>query len=273
MLEITGKAIEDADQVSVSFELDGVKSGDDDSSISYTINDMEQGTVSIVVSVDGTEALNKKIQVGDALPTAVPTESPSGSSGDDDDYSANPTATPDTDLSTASSDGHATLNAPRETISGAEVEDVFIMKNSHPKDIPDEWDLIYGAYIISPASLIFSEPAEFAITGDEGMKTNARFIAEYDGEEWTILPTELKGDALVAEISESGSYALMTFGDTESTPEPTASQQTPDTTDATTVTPTSPEPSAPIPTTSGLPVFAGIVTALGALLVGLRLNK
>ncbi len=273
MLEISGKTLEDTNQVSVSFELDGMKSGDDDSSISYTINDMKQGTVSIIVSVDGTEALNKKIQVGEALPTAVPTQSPSGSSGDSDDYSPNPTATPDTDLSVSSSDGYATLNALRETVSGAEVEDVLIMKNSHPKNIPAEWDLIYGAYIISPAALRFSEPAEFTITGDGDMKTNARFIAEYNGETWTMLPTELRGDALVAKISESGSYALMTFRTTESVPETTVSQQTPDYTNAPTATPASPEPSLPTPTASGLPVCAGIFTALGALFVVQRLNK
>ncbi|MDE4909011.1 hypothetical protein L0665_10365 [Methanogenium marinum] len=273
MLEISGKAIEDTNQVSVSFELDGIKSGDDDSTISYTINDMEQGTVSIIVSVDGTEALNQKIQVGDVIPTTVPTQSPSGSSDDSDDYSPNPTATPDTDLSISSSDGYATLNALRETVSGAEIEDALIMKNSHPKDIPDEWELVYGAYIISPESLRFSEPAEFAITGDDSMKTNARFIAEYKDETWTMLPTELRGDALVAEISESGSYALMTFGNTESVPEATVSQQTPSSTDAPAATPASPEPSSPTPTTSGLPMCVGIFTALGALFVVQRLNK
>ena len=273
MLEISGKALEDTDQVSVSFELDGIKSGDDDSSISYTINDMKQGTVSIIVSVDGTEALNKKIQVGEAIPTTLPTQSPSGNSGDNDDYSPNPTATPDTDLSVSSSDGYATLNALRGTVSGAEIEDVLIMKNSHPKNIPDEWDLVYGAYIISPESVRFSEPAEFAITGDDGMKTNARFIAEYNGETWTMLPTQLRGEALVAEISESGSYALMTFGNTEPVPESTVSQQAPDSTNAPTSTPAPQEPSAPTPTTSGLPVCAGIFTALGALFVVQRLNK
>ena len=271
MLEITGKAIEDSDTVSVSFELDGVKSGDDDSTISYTINDLEQGTVSIIVSVDGAATLNKKIQVGETLPTAVPTQSPSGSSGDsDDDYVPNPTATPETDLAAASSDGHATLNGPLDTITGAEADDVIIIKNSHPKDIPDNWQLIYGAYIIAPESLRFSEPAELAITGGEGLKTTTSFIAEYDGETWTMLPTVLKGDALVAEISESGSYALMAFGNTEPVSEQTDVQQTQDTTSAPTATPATTEPT---PTSSGLPVFAGIFTALGAFMVAMRLNK
>ena len=273
MLEITGKALEDTETVSVSFELDGVKTGDDDASISYTVNDVNQGTVSIIVSVDGAEALNKKIQVGDALPTAVPTQSPPGSSGDDDDYVPNPTAEPDTDLSAASSDGHATLNAPRDTISGAEADDILILKNSHPKDIPENWQLIYGAYIISPESLRFSEPAEFAITAGEGLKTTTSFIAAYDGDAWTMLPTVLRGDALVADISESGSYALMTFGTSDPVSEPTVAQGTPDTTVASTATPAAPEPSAPTPTTSGLPVFAGILTALGAFMVAMRLNK
>lgn len=271
MLEITGKAIEDSDTVSVSFELDGVKSGDDDSTISYTINDLEQGTVSIIVSVDGAETLNKKIQVGETLPTAVPTQSPSGSSGDsDDDYVPNPTSTPDTGLSASSSDGHATLTAPLNTITGAEADDVIIIKNSHPKGIPDNWQLIYGAYIIAPESLGFSEPAELAITGGEGLKTTTSFIAEYDGETWTMLPTVLRGDALVAEISESGSYALMAFGNTNPVSEETDVQQTPDTTSAPTATPATTEPT---PTSSGLPVFAGIFTALGAFMVAMRLNK
>lgn len=271
MLEITGKAVDDTETVSVSFELDGIKSGDDDASISYTVNDMDQGTVSIIVSVDGAEALNKKIQVGDALPTAVPTKRPSGGD-DDDDYVPNPTTTPDTGLSAASSDGHATLTVPLNTITGAEADDIIIIKNSHPKDIPDTWQLIYGAYIIAPESLGFSEPAELAITGGEGLKTTTSFIAEYDGETWNMLPTVLRGDALVADISESGSYALMAFGTSDISSEPTA-QETAGTTSAPTVTPASQATSTPTPTTSGLPGFVGIVMALGAFMVALRLNK
>ncbi|WFN34708.1 hypothetical protein L1S32_00880 [Methanogenium sp. S4BF] len=276
MLEITGKALPEASLVSISLELNGVKSGVDDSSISYTINNMDQGTATIIVSVDGTEALHKKIEVGEAIPTTVPTAVPtqSSSGGDDVEYSANPTATPDTaaqdtEITASSIDGYAALNALTETMSGAEAEDIVIMKNSHPKDIPDEWELVYGAYVLSPASLRFSEPADFSITGDEGLETNARFIAEYKNGEWTILPTELKGNTLVAKISESGTYALMTFENTESVPETTAPLQTPVDTDGS----ASPEPSIPTPTASGLPLYAGIFTALGALFVVQRLVK
>ncbi len=270
MLEITGKALSGTDLVSISLELNGVKSGVDDASISYTINKMHQGTAIIIVYVDGIEALNKEIQVGEAIPTAVPTNVPTESSPDNGDveYSPNPTATPETEFSLSSIDGYATLNALKETISGAESANIVIMENSHPKNIPDNWELVYGAYVITPATLTFSEPAEFAITGDDGMKTNARFIAEYKDETWTMLPTELRGDALVAEISESGTYALMTFGNTESVPGTTVTQQTPDSTDAPTAT-----SSAPTPTASGLPVYAGLFTALGALFVVQRLNK
>ncbi len=263
MLEITGKALPDTNLVSISLELSGVKSGVDDSSISYTINNMDQGTATIIVSVDGIEALHKRIAVGGPIPTTVPTQPSSGSGSGSSGPSG--TATPDTpaqstDITASSIDGYAMLNFPEGTVSGTDSEDIIIMKNSHPKNIPDEWDLVYGAYVISPASLRFTEPADLFITGDEGLTTSARFIAEYKDEKWVILPTELKGKALVAKISESGTYALMTFANTQSTPDKTD-------------TPAPTESSTPAPTTSGLPMYAGLFTVLGALFVVQRLHK
>jgi len=263
MLEITGKALPDTNLVSISLELSGVKSGVDDSSISYTINNMDQGTATIIVSVDGIEALHKRIAVGGPIPTTVPTQPSSGSGSGSSGPSG--TATPDTpaqstDITASSIDGYAMLNFPEGTVSGTDSEDIIIMKNSHPKNIPDEWDLVYGAYVISPASLRFTEPADLFITGDEGLTTSARFIAEYKDEKWVILPTELKGKALVAKISESGTYALMTFANTQSTPDKTD-------------TPAPTESSTPTPTTSGLPMYAGLFTVLGALFVVQRLHK
>ena len=273
MLEITGKALPDTNLVSMSLELSGVKSGVDDSSISYTINNMDRGTATIIVSVDGVEALHKRIAVGGPIPTTVPTQPSSGSGSGSGSGGPSGTATPDTpaqstDITASSIDGYAMLNFPEGTVSGTDSEDIIIMKNSHPKNIPDEWDLVYGAYVISPASLRFTEPADLFITGDEGLTTSARFIAEYKDEKWVILPTELKGKALVAKISESGTYALMTFANTQSTPDKT---DTPAPTESSTPAPT--ESSTPTPTTSGLPMYAGLFTVLGALFVVQRLHK
>lgn len=271
LIEISGKALPDENSVLVSMELNGVKTGIDDSSISYSITGMSQGTANIRVYVDGSEALNEEILVG-AVPTSVPpTSSPSG--GNSGSSSA-PSVTPaqDESLTFQSMDKVATLTAMNDTLQGAESGDIIIIKTS-PLKVPDEWECLSGAYIISPASLRFSGPAEFLVKGNSDLEIYSPFIAGFADGTWTIIPSKIVDKSVVSKISEAGTYALMALKKTDGvtvTEAPVGTTTDPLSTTSAIAETT--EATAPA-TQSGLPAILSICGVFIAFIIGISYKK
>ncbi|MCK4270497.1 MAG: hypothetical protein KAW93_08455 [Methanogenium sp.] len=275
LIEITGKALPDESLVSVSMELNGVKTGTDDSSISYSITGMSQGTANIRVYVDGSEALNEDILVGVAPTSVPPTSSPSGGNSGS---SADPSVTPaqDESLTFQSMDKVATLTAMNDTLQGAESDDIIIIKTS-PLKVPDEWECLAGAYIISPASLRFSGPAEFLVKGNSDLETYSPFIAGFADGTWTIIPSKIMDKSVVSKISEAGTYALMALKKTDGVtvteaPVGTITQQTTDPSSTTSAIAETTEATAPA-TQSGLPAILSICGVFIAFVIGTSYKK
>ena len=278
LIEISGKALPDESSVLVSMELNGVKTGIDDSSISYSITGMSQGTANIIVYVDGSEALSKEILVG-AIPTSVPpTSSPSGDNGGNGGSSSAPSVTPaqDEPLTFQSMDKVATLTAMNDTLQGAESGDIIIIKTS-PLEVPDEWECLSDAYIISPASLTFSGPAEFLVKGNSDLETYSPFIAGFADGTWTIIPGKIVDKSVVSKISEAGTYALMAFKKTDAViatgaPVGTTTEQTTDPSSTTSAIAETTEETVPA-TQSGLPPILSICGIFIAFVIGICYKK
>ncbi|MEA2035188.1 MAG: hypothetical protein U9N40_06860 [Euryarchaeota archaeon] len=274
LIEISGKALPDENSVLVSMELNGVKTGIDDSSISYSITGMSQGTANIIVYVDGSEALNEDILVG-VVPTSVPpTSSPSGGNDGNSGSSVDPTATPaqDESLTFQSMDKVATLTAMNDTLQDAESGDIIIIKTS-PLKVPDEWECLSGAYIVSPASLRFSEPAEFLVKGNSDLATYSPFIAGFADDTWTIIPSKIVDKSVVSKISEAGTYALMALKQTDGvtvTEAPVGITTDPSSTTSAIAERT--EATAPA-TQSGLPAILSICGLFIAFVIGISYKK
>lgn len=275
LLRVYGDAVAGSETVDLSLELAGTKMGPDSSQITFDLAGIDQGTARIIILVNGNEAVNKNIIIGE-VPTATPTQTPTasptattetGSSGSTGAPSSGvPTTTPEASgsISAASLDGVAGITVARDAITGISPESLAIIQ-TNPMGVPTDWQILAGTYVVSPAAARFSPAATFSLRLNGEAATP--FLAAYESGTWTIVPSRIEGNAIVAEITAPGQFALMTFaGEAAATTGVTASP---------TVTPASGEttPVAGTPTQKAGPDawFLGMLSlaaiAGGALLV------
>lgn len=248
---LTGTAQADTNTITASVSMVGEKEGPDDSAISFTVNGIADGTVTITALVDGTEKLSKVVTIG----TGTSTTPSSGDSGGDSDTTVTTTPTPSPTV--ASVDGAVRLN-------GTDTESITIM-NAKVENAPAAWQALTGAYIITPAGTTFSSKANlsFRIPATVDPETWTLFLARYKNGAWSQVPSRIDGDWIRAEIQETGTYALMTFAPTTTSTTATATATgtvvtTPSTTAPQTSLPTTTQKSA----TGALPVFGAIISLL-----------
>jgi hypothetical protein len=231
LLRIYGEAVEGSNTVDLAFELSGEKSGPDDAVITFGLEGITNGAARIIILVDGSEIVNKEIVVGEGItPTPTATTVPatttttapgsSGSGGSSSGGGATTTQEPADTVTAASLDGLARITVDREAVSGADAGSLSLIR-SQPANVPEDWEVLAGAYVISPAATRFSPAATLSVTLENG--TDTAFLAKYENGAWTIVPSRSEGSRLAADVTASGQYALMAFATaTGATPDATA---------------------------------------------------
>lgn len=253
-INLTGTAQADAETITTSVSMVGEKQGPTDSAISFTVNGLADGTVTVTVLVDGTEKLSKVVTIGAGTSTTTSSGDSEGGSGGDSETTVTTTPTPS--LTVASVDGTVRLN-------GTGTDSVTIM-NTKAEDVPAAWQALTAAYTLTPAGTTFSSKANlsFSIPATVDPETWTLFLARYDDGTWSQVPSQIEGDLISAEIQETGTYALMTFA-------PTTTATTSGTVTVTTTTTgqaTAPQTSLPTTTqksaTEPLPVLGALIGLL-----------
>ncbi len=231
LLRIYGEANESAETVDLALELSGEKSGPDDAVITFDLAGITNGMARIIILVDGSEIVNKEIVVGEgitptptattvAATTATTAPGSSGSGGSSSSGGATTTQEPADTVTAASLDGLARITVDREAVSGADAGSLSLIR-SQPANVPEDWEVLAGAYVISPAAARFSPAATLSVTLENG--TDTAFLAKYENGAWTIVPSRSEGSRLAADVTASGQYALMAFATaTGATPDATA---------------------------------------------------
>ena len=227
-LRVFGETEAENQNIDISLQLEGIKTGPASGSISFGLKGIESGSAWIYIFVDGSEVIGKEIIIGEPPVTATPTPVPSSSGGSsgssrdssDDEPTSEPTSSATAEPTVAavrtdeasSMDGIATIFFREDAISGAVPEQVFITKVS-PKEIPSDWQAVSEGYIISPSGAKFSPEATLTVRMNESISSQASvlrpFIVKYTGNDWTIMPSVISGNAVKTDIDSTGQYALV----------------------------------------------------------------
>jgi hypothetical protein len=264
VLKAFGTTTEGAEYVDITLELSGTKQGPDSGSITFGLEGISDGSATIIVLVDGAEATNKRITIGTPTitPTPTVTKIPSSGGGGGSDNGPS-TTTPANSVIASSLDGTMSLETVATSITGASADDIRIIR-TEPRNIPDDWVAVGGAYVISPAAARFMPAARLTFEVDEGNR--GTFLGSYADGVWSIVPTWFVGADLVAEITGAGQYGLMTYAANE----PVATSVTPEVTVP--QTNAVPQATAVVTTTTAVPqtekAAGGWLGLFGALTVG-----
>lgn len=234
---IEGIALPNHDHIVARFQLTGTKSGPDTSQISFTVDGINSGTITVAVYVNAQEVLQKRITM------TIPPIHDGGSSGsggivpepfDEETDNVTPTITTIQQVRTFTSvDGKVTLTVENVTYAG-----ILKVEGDRP---PSGWLFIGSAYAVSPSNLTFTPPGALSITlpVTANASTSTLTIAWRENGSWRLIPSRISGEHIIAMITSGGVYAVLTPAIVETTIVPTTSM--------TTMPPTTPTPTSSPP--------------------------
>ena len=188
-LKLDGEALPGRDQVLSKLTLKGIKKGPDDSELSFTVDGIDAGSVRILITVNESLVLNREVTVG--TPSTPSPTTPSGTGPGVQTFT--------------SADRLVTLEA-------ATAEYVGILRVDAP-GAPEGWEVIAGPYTLSPPGIPLGSPGRLAIRVPEEVRkahaSSVLSLARYRNGAWEVIPSSQDGDAVVAGITESGTYAVV----------------------------------------------------------------
>ena len=222
-LTLSGRASSTAKSIITELTLTGTKRGPDDGTISFVLEGIESGTITIAVSIDGSEVHSQRITIGSApelgeteLSSPDPgTPSSPGSSGaplfpSDPTTPALPT--------TSSADGKVSL-------TGADIKGASLLSLPFDGVIPPGMATGGRTYSITPA-----DRALDAVISFPAPNTTATIARLEDGA-WSLIPSKIEGDRITAKVTRGGSYAVLVLAEVPTqmvtTPTTTAPATTP----------------------------------------------
>ncbi|MDD4255504.1 MAG: hypothetical protein PHP59_09040 [Methanofollis sp.] len=252
-ISLAGTAMEGKNTIATGLSFTGEKQGPKDSEISFTVNGISDGTVTITALVDGEEELRKVVTIGEGASPADTITQPDGSGGGSQGAGASPAPS----AAVASVDGTVRL-------TGAGTDRISVL-NVKAEKMPAGWRALTGAYTLSPAGTAFSPKAtlSFRIPATADPRTGTLFLASYEDGAWHQLPSRIDGDWIGADIPTAGTYALMTFAPTTTATTPAMTvTDTPAPANATTLPPTSVLPTTQKSGTGSLPALGAIIGLL-----------
>lgn len=205
-----------ADTIIADFTVMGTKKGPIDGTISFALEGIEQGTATVSVYINGSEALARTITIGGGVPTTptptttstpAPTTTESGngdSSGTPGGSSGGSTGpvstTAPTTATVTSTDGKASL-------AGTDTAGAGLLAVAAQGTTPAGWTFAGNAYAVTPANRTFDPAVVLSFTLPSAGATAT--IARLDNGAWSPVPSKVEGDRITAEISRAGSYALL----------------------------------------------------------------
>lgn len=249
---LSGKA--NATNIVADLTVLGTKQGPDDGQITFAIEGIEQGTATVTVYVDGSQALSRPIVIGSS-PTPTPTATPaSGGSGGTGGGPTNPTPTA---TSTAATPATVTSADGKASLTGTGLSGAGLLKITAQGTAPAGWSLSGNAYAVTPEGRTFNPSATLSLGLPSADTTGT--IARFENGAWSPVPSRAEGDRITAAVSRSGSYVLLVAA-------PAAG-----TTATTTVTAATATTAAPAATTPAAAAPVAPFLAVAGLLAGLAL--
>jgi hypothetical protein len=233
---LRGQARPDVSQISAELSLAGTKSGPADSEITFNVNGIDDGTVTVTIDVDGQQVLYKTITVGAGV-TATPTTAtpvPTTTSPTSTLTTGATTTTAVTTTGTATPS--VTTTAPTGTVTAEQVKIFYSADNNvalsaqgvdyaallivKAENLPGDWMEISKPYTLAPENLAFSPPAtiSFNIPQDPASGDYAYFIGRYMNNQWVPVPSTSGGTTIQAKIGQAGTYSLMAYKPESSLP-------------------------------------------------------
>jgi hypothetical protein len=241
-----------ADTIIADFTVMGTKKGPVDGTISFALEGIEQGTATVSVYINGSEALARTITIGGGVPTptttTTPTSSPapttpesdngdsSGTPGGSSGGSTGPVSTTATTATVTSTDGKASL-------AGTDTAGAGLLAVAAQGTTPAGWTFAGNAYAVTPANRTFDPAVVLSFTLPSAGATAT--IARLENGAWSPVPSKVEGDRITTEVSRAGTYALLVPAEAPTTTTVTTTTAAPVTT-----TPTA------APLTALLPVIA-----------------
>jgi hypothetical protein len=224
-LKLRGQARPDVSQISTQLSLAGTKQGPSDSQITFNVDGIDDGSVTVIALVDGQQVLYQTIIVGNGA-TATPTTSTPVPT-----TSTTNTATTTTVTSTGTATSSVTTTAPTGTVTtttvpvktfysadnkvalSAQSVDYAALIMVNAENIPSDWVEISSPYTLAPESLAFSPAAtiSFNIPQQSATADYAYFIGRYVNNQWISVPSKAGGTTIQAQISQAGTYSLMAY--------------------------------------------------------------
>jgi hypothetical protein len=235
-LKLRGQARPDVSQISTQLGLAGTKQGPADSQITFNVDGIDDGTVTVIALVDGQQVLYQTITVGNGVtvaPTATTTPTPTATATTTAPASTLTTGgtTTTTVTPTGTAPPSATATAPTGTVTATAVPvntfysadnnvalsaqgvdyAALIMVNA--ENIPGDWVELGKPYTLAPENLAFSPAATitFNIPKQSATADYAYFIGRYVNDKWIPVPSTTGGTTIQAQIGQAGTYSLMAY--------------------------------------------------------------
>jgi hypothetical protein len=243
--QLSGTSLPSARHVSTQLQVSGTKKGPDDSEITFIVEGMTEGTITLGILVDDRQVLYKTITAGAA------TQSPVGIV-----VSAVQTPAPASWTNFTSADGNAQVRA-----SGVDFVGVVKVPASN---VPAEWQVVYGPYSLIPQDTVFPSGANLSFGVPSGTSPYDLFLFGLVNGTWVPCTMEFVDGRISTTIDTAGTYALFTPAP------PEGGTATPGPTNATPNAIPGTVPVTGTPTRAGSGMIAGIIAVAAVLITGIR---
>jgi len=260
-ISFEGTALETADTITTRFQIEGIKQGPTDAQISFTPQGIMSGTLGISIVVDGSNYLDKVLYTeseggGEEDPDPVPEYTPGGSSAP----SSGGTSSSEPAAQNEADSMHITRSDDGKAVVVSEEEQNLRLQKIDPEHVPEGWECLEGPYALIPEAITFDEQVVFSLNLSEEIRrdfaSSTLFIAAYDGDKWSILPSQIETGAIQAHIGESGTFALMRFQQNDPAEVPPENAGTASAPQQATLPPQTTPPA------SGVPLVVSLFTAM-----------
>jgi len=189
---LSGTSLPTARSITAQLQVTGTTQGSKNSEISFVVEGLTAGTITIAALVDGTQALYKNIPIGGPEP------SPAGSSVPAASTAAPP---PEQWRTFTSADGMVSITVSRAEPVG------FLMV---PAEDPARGTrVLSGPYTLVPQDTYFSPPGRIEFRIPVGTPAEGLVIASHDRGNWTSLPSTIGNTTVTAPVTISGTFALL----------------------------------------------------------------
>ncbi len=248
---LSGTSLPDGTRISAQFQVTGVKTGPDNSELTFVVEGVPDGTLKIAALVNNKQVLEKTVIVGSggSAPAVSPTQT--GSQGVQPAVTQ-PAGQPKT---FTSADGKVSVLATG-------LEYVGLMKTS-AGPAPSGMTVVSGPYTMVPQNITFVEPVTVIFPVPAGFPVNELILLEYQDGEWTDIIFSVADNTVTTSINQPGIFALFA-------PVPPVTTSTEAIPESTSISTTAVTTTQPTPTKAGMELSIIVGGFLGLMIIGTR---